>query len=72
MEPTDFTFAMLAKAIAAAGGAVHITAQEILRMNAAYAIDMKDDGYGGQILTLVERPHSLDEILIREPQDEAR
>lgn len=55
MQPSDFTFAMLAKAVAAAGGSVHVSAQDLLRMNAGYEIDMKDDGQGGQILTLVDR-----------------
>lgn len=74
MQANDFTFAMLAKAVAAAGGSVHVTAQDLMRMNAGYLIDMKDDGQGGQILTLAERQDTagLDEILARAHQDEGR
>lgn len=56
MNLDDYTFAFLAKAIAAAGGSVHVTALDILRFNSAYMVDAKDDGNGGQILTLVARP----------------
>lgn len=74
MQPNDFTFAMLAKAVAAAGGSVHVTAQDLLRMNAGYHINMRDDGQGGQILTLAERQDTagLDEVLARAQQDERR
>lgn len=55
MQPDDFTFAFLAKAVADAGGRVHITAADLLRMNNGYMVEMEDDGRGGQILTLKER-----------------
>ncbi len=55
MQPNDFTFAFLAKAVADAGGKVYVSAQDILRFNAGYEVLMTDDGVGGQILTLVER-----------------
>ena len=56
MQPDDFTFSMLAKAIAMAGGSIHITAAELLGLNARKQITMKDDGAGGQILTLIDKP----------------
>lgn len=55
MRLDDYTFAMLAKAVATAGGSVHVTASDILRLNAGFVVDIRDDGKGGQILTLVER-----------------
>lgn len=59
MQPSDFTFAMLAKAIAAAGGSVHVTASDLLSLNTGYMIDLTDDGRGGQILTLSERHDTI-------------
>ena len=56
MSPDDYTFAFLAKAIAAAGGSVHVTALDILRFNSTYMVEMQDDGKGGHILTLAPRP----------------
>lgn len=52
----DFTFAMLAKAIASAGGRVHLTALDLLRYNHAYMVRIDSDGKGGVLLTLEERP----------------
>lgn len=76
MEANDFTFSMLAAAVAAAGGSVRVTASQLVRMNSAYRVEMTDDGEGGQILTLVERtdtyPSGLERALDFEHQDEAR
>lgn len=55
MTPSDFTFSMLAAAVKAAGGTVHVSATDLLMLNAASQIQMQDDGRGGQILTLIPR-----------------
>lgn len=76
MLPDDFTFAMLAAAVRAAGGRVHIPAREILMENAASMVDVTPDGAGGVTLSLHDRPNTnaegLERALDYEHQDEAR
>ena len=74
MQPNDFTFSMLAAAIAAAGGRVVVTRREILRRNSEELVDITPAPDGGIILTLARRPDTqcLDTTLLRAHQDEAR
>jgi len=68
----DYTFAFLATAVAAAGGRVHITASDLIRMTNGFMLEMDSDGKGGTFLTLVERkPLSpiIKRILQGEPID---
>jgi hypothetical protein len=72
MEPTDFTFAMLAKAVADAGGRVHVSGADLIRMNNGYLIELDYDKKGGVFLTLAERKPlstTVKKILQGEPID---
>lgn len=74
MQPDDFTFSMLARAIQDAGGRVHVPCADVVRLNSSALINLEPDGQGGVYLTISDRNDTcpLDETLTRIHQDEGR
>jgi hypothetical protein len=74
MIANEFSYALLAAAVKAAGGTVTVSHREFLQLQAESQLDIRNEPVGGYTLTLQQRPGvtCLDEILLRAHQDEAR